>query len=220
MRRAGRVDTVSETGRVEAFSDGVFAIAITLLVLDLRVPARGVLEGHSLARALAEEWPSFAAYLVSFTVIGIIWVNHHAMFLLIRQVDRPTLFANLLLLLTISVLPFPTRLFAEYLTAGDDDARTAAAVYSATMVGMGLAFQGLWMSATRRPNLLHAPLDPAAVRRSQLRFGLGLVVYLGTVGTSFINAILTLAIHFAVAVYYCFNQLDDASGSAAQDSAD
>jgi uncharacterized membrane protein len=126
---------------VETFSDGVFAIAITLLVLDIAVPAREGSSTGRLANALAHQWPSYFAYLVSFLVIGIIWVNHHTVFVKVRVVDRYVLFANLALLLTISVIPFPTRLMAEYLTAGTD-AHTAAAVYSATMLAMG-QHQGL-----------------------------------------------------------------------------
>jgi uncharacterized membrane protein len=127
------------TGRLEAFSDGVFAIAITLLVLDLAVPARNRSEPGGLAAALGHQWPSYFAYLVSFLIIGIIWVNHHTVFDTVRLVDRPVLFANLALLLVVSALPFPTRLLAEYLTAGYDS-HVAAAIYSAAMLTMGLAF--------------------------------------------------------------------------------
>jgi uncharacterized membrane protein len=101
------------TSRLEAFSDGVFAIAITLLVLDLAVPPVTEAERDGLWAALGHEWPSYFAYLVSFLVIGIIWINHHTMLTLVERVDRPVLFANLLLLLTVSVIPFPTRLLAE-----------------------------------------------------------------------------------------------------------
>ena len=99
--------------RTEAFSDGVFAIAITLLVLDLAVPPLQESERDGLAAALGHEWPSYFAYLVSFLVVGIIWINHHTMLTLLERVDRPVLFANLMLLLTVSVIPFPTRLLAE-----------------------------------------------------------------------------------------------------------
>ena len=114
---------MSGSGRVEAFSDGVFAIAITLLILDLAVPPRASTPDGYLAAALGHEWPSYFAYLVSFLVIGIIWVNHHSVFARVRQVDRVVLFANLLLLLTVSAIPFPTQLLAEYLTGGAELAR-------------------------------------------------------------------------------------------------
>jgi uncharacterized membrane protein len=192
--------------RTEAFSDGVFAIAITLLVLDLVVPSRQEAAEGGLAHALAEEWPAYFAYLVSFLVIGIIWVNHHTMFDKVRQVDRPALFANLALLLVVSLIPFPTRLLAEYLTAGSAS-HVAAAVYSATMAAMGLAYATLWLVLTRSARLLHEGVDPLVGRMALRRFGLGNVFYLATIGLSFVNATVTLAVHAALAIYYCFDQL-------------
>jgi len=192
--------------RVGAFSDGVFAIAITLLVLDLGVPPREELREGGLAAALAHQWPSYLAYLVSFLIIGIIWVNHHTVFDKVRFVDRPVLFANLAVLLTTSVIPFPTHLLAEYLTAGSD-AHTAAAVYSATMLAMGLAYSGLWLAITRDAALLHEHIDAATSRAALRRFGLGNVFYLATIGLAFVSAIATLAVHGALAIYYCFDQL-------------
>ena len=198
---------MAEKNRVEAFSDGVLAIAITLLVLDLSVPARTTLHGRSLAAALGREWPSYLAYLVSFLVIGIIWVNHHAMFSLVHRVDRWVLFANLFLLLVVAAIPFPTRLLAEYLTGGSSDAHTAAAVYSATMVLMSLAFTALWLTLTRDVGLLHERLDAVASRAALRRFGIGLIVYAALVGLAFVSAVATLVGHGLLALYYCFDQL-------------
>jgi uncharacterized membrane protein len=192
--------------RIEAFSDGVFAIAITLLVLDLAVPPREDTAHDGLGGALAHQWPSYFAYLVSFLIIGIIWVNHHTMFDKVRLVDRPVLFANLVLLLVVSAIPFPTHLMAEYLTAGADS-HIAAAVYSATMFVMGLAFAGLWIAITRDARLLHEHIDSATSRAAIRRFGLGNVFYLVTIGLSFVSAIATLALHAVLAIYYCFDQL-------------
>lgn len=191
-------------GRLEAFSDGVFAIAITLLVLDLTVP-KGQPDG-GLWAALGREWPSYFAYLVSFLVIGIMWVNHHAVFEKVRTVDRAVLFANLLLLLFTSAIPFPTRLVAEYLTSRAD-ARVAMAVYSATMLASGLSYGTLWLVITRDAGILAPHLDRAAERAAIRRFGLGNVAYLATVGLSFLNPVATLAVHGAIAAYYCFDQL-------------
>jgi uncharacterized membrane protein len=200
------VEEHTSSQRLEAFSDGVFAIAITLLVLDLVVPAREEAATEGLWHSLLAEWPAYFAYLVSFLVIGIIWVNHHVVFAKVRQVDRSVLFANLFLLLTISVIPFPTRLLAEYLTAGSDS-HVAAAVYSASMLAMGSAFTVLWLVVTRDGRLLHESVDPTTSRAALRRFGLGNVFYLLTIGLSFVDAILTLAIHAALAIYYCFDQL-------------
>jgi len=195
--------------RTEAFSDGVMAIAITLLVLDLAVPTRDQLaKSHqSLAQALGQLWPNFFAFVVSFMVIGIMWVNHHAMFSMVRAVDRQILFANLFLLLIVSAVPFPTRLLAAYLTEGGADAHVAAAVYSLTMVAVSVAFITLWLAVTRRADLLMPGVDRAAARRSVIGFGAGLGAYSVTVVIAFISAPLTLLVHFGLAVYYCFNHL-------------
>ena len=207
------------SGRLQAFSDGVFAIAITLLVLDLAVPARDQVPEGRLGSALAHQWPSYFAYLVSFLVIGIIWVNHHTMFSMVNLVDRSVLFANLALLLLVSALPFPTRLLAEYLTAGAD-AHIAAAVYSTTMLAIGLAYSVLWITVTRDVGLLHEHVDPVAARAALRRFGLGNIAYLATIGLSFVNAIATLAVHGALALYYCFNQLATPHANQSTDGTD
>jgi uncharacterized membrane protein len=197
---------LTSTRRLEAFSDGVFAIAITLLVLDLTVPTKQQAADGGLSAALGRQWPAYAAYLVSFLIIGIIWVNHHTVFDNVRLVNRPVLFANLALLLFVSVLPFPTRLLAEYLTGGDDS-HIAAAIYSATMLAIGLAYGLLWLVITSNRGLLHRHINAAASRAALRRFGVGNVFYLATIGLSFISAIATLAVHGAIAIYYCFDQL-------------
>lgn len=192
------------TNRVEAFSDGVFAIAITLLVLDLRVPTA---ENESLAHGLAAEWPSYAAYAVSFLIIGIIWINHHAIFRTLRFADRPLLFANLALLGVVSAIPFPTRLLATYLDAGFDGS-IAAAVYGATMLAMSVCFSTLWLVATReRAALLYEQVDAAAARSTMGRFGLGLVAYAVAIALSFVSAVVALIVHGVIALYYCFDQV-------------
>ena len=198
------------TARLEAFSDGVFAIAITLLVLDLNVPAPDTLHDQTLLHALARQWPAYFAYLVSFLVIGIIWINHHAMCALARTVDRGTLFINLLLLLTVSVIPFPTRLLATYLTARHADSHIAAAVYAVTMVAMGVAFTLLFRAFTRDARTLHTPIPPSALRSAMRRFSVGGVLYLATIGLAFLNPIAMLASHALLAVYYSFDQLASA----------
>jgi uncharacterized membrane protein len=195
---------VSATGRLEAFTDGIMAIAITLLTLDLKLPPLG--PGQSLARALLDHWPSYLAYVVSFLVIGIIWVNHHAMFALIARVNRGVLFLNLLLMLMVATIPFPTAVFAEHLTdkAGS---HTAAALYSGLMVAMSLCFIALWRWVITHPALLHGHVDVEAARGTSRRFGLGIVIYLATVGLSFVNGFATLLAHLVIALYYSFDQL-------------
>src|SRR5690349_3629730 len=131
------------------------------------------------------------------------------MLTLVARVDRPVLFVNLVLLLTVSVIPFPTRLLAEYLL--EPGATVAAAIYSVTMLVMGMAFGGLWMIIARRPGLLHHPLDQITRRTTMRRFAAGQVFYAGAVGLSFVSAVAALALHGLLAVYYCFDQLTPGS---------
>jgi uncharacterized membrane protein len=199
---------MSETSRTEAFSDGVLAIAATLLVLDLAVPLRATLHGGSLATALAHEWPSYAAYTTSFVIIGVIWVNHHAVFDLIAHINRTALFLNLLLLMIVVTIPFPTRLLAEYLTEGSSNARTAALVYSLVMLTMSAAFAGLFAYIAHRPALLADGVDPVALRSSFARFSaVGLALYMGTVVVALFSAPLCLLAHLFIGLYYCFSQI-------------
>lgn len=132
--------------RVEIFSDAVIAIAITLLVLEL--PFDKVGHGE-LADALGDLWPSFAAYLISFVGIGLLWLHHHAIFSAIARVDRPLLLLNLLLLFATAFLPFPTALVGDYLHEGGEDARIAMAFYSANWLVMTLAIGAMWSHAIR-----------------------------------------------------------------------
>ena len=179
-------------GRLEAFSDGVFAIAITLLVLDLHVPVRGVGDG-TLAHRLGQEWPAYVAYVVSFSVIGIMWVNHHALCGLSEEISRRLVMANLLLLGITAALPFTTSLFAEYVQDAGNDGHLAAALYGASMFVVAIAFNVLARCVVPRP-----PLK---------RFSAGPVLYAGTIVLGFVSAPITLAAHGAIALYYAFDQL-------------
>lgn len=186
--------------RLEAFSDGVLAIAITLLVLNIHVPSPH--SPRSLATELGEQWPSYAAYLTSFLTIGIIWINHHAMFRRLQYVDHTIMTLNVLLLLTIGLLPFTTALAAEYVNESHGQ-HLAAAVYSGSFLLMSIAFV-----ATNRhilfakPRLHKVPL-PEQERRSILRRGLvGLAPYAIATALAPLSAYVTLAMCGAVAVYY------------------
>jgi len=193
---------VVSTSRTEAFSDGVFAIAATLLVLELRVPH---VEPGGLSSALLERWPSYATYVVSFLTIGIIWVNHHAVMERIRVVNRPLLFMNLLFLMAVAVIPFPTALLADYLREGHDE-RLAAAVYGGTMALMGVTFGVTWAYAVIS-GLLHENVDPDRARRSLWIFALGNPLYVLAIGASLLSARLGLAIYALLALFYMFDVL-------------
>src|SRR5262252_9980582 len=126
------------TGRAEAFSDGVFAIAITLLVLSLKLSGIGSVKDQLLAA-----WPQYFAYVVSFLTIGIMWMNHHTILAHVQRVDRPFLVINLLLLMGVVVIPFPTVLVAQHLTGMGGTA--AAVTYGLVMIAISLGFTGLWI---------------------------------------------------------------------------
>jgi uncharacterized membrane protein len=180
------------TSRLEAFSNGVFAIAITLLVLEIPVPH---VEGGGLADALLDQWPSYAAYVVSFATIGIIWINHHAVFGYVRRADRGLLFLNLHLLLWVTLIPWPTSLLAEYMLAGGQDERAAALVYALTMTLMGAAFGSLWLYLTGRSELV-------AARSRTRRFVIGTPIYAVSIGLALVSAPACLAVNALLAVFY------------------
>jgi uncharacterized membrane protein len=197
-----RGDTLN-TNRAEAFSDGVFAIAATLLVLELKVPH---VEPGGLSEALLERWPSYATYVVSFLTIGIIWVNHHAVMERIKNVNRPLLFLNLVFLMAVAAIPFPTALLADYLHAGHDE-RLASAIYGATMALMGISFGLIWAYAVLSDDLLDESVDPHRARRSLLIFAAGNPLYLLAIGVSLLSAELGLAIYALLALFYLFDVL-------------
>jgi uncharacterized membrane protein len=206
VRRAGTANLLAmTTGRLEAFSDGVFAVAITLLVLDIRPPAEAS-SADDLWRRLGDLWPHYAAYAVSFLVIGIVWVNHHAVMDLIARVDRQLAFLNLLLLMAVALIPFATALLADYLAHGGSPAHTAAAAYSAVISLMGIAFGALWIYASRDARLLVDGFPREDLPRITLRFVLGTPIYLGTIGVAFVSAPACLALHAALAIYYALSR--------------
>jgi uncharacterized membrane protein len=179
------------TSRTEAFSDGKDAIAATLLVLELKVPQ---VEPGGLADALLESWPSYATYVVSFLTIGIIWVNHHAVLDRIREVNRPLLFMNLMFLMAVAAIPFPTALLGDYLQAGHDE-RLAAVVYGGTMSLMGVTFGAIWAYEVLSDDLLHARVDRTRARRSLWIFAAGTPLYVLAIGASLLSATLALVIY-------------------------
>jgi uncharacterized membrane protein len=191
-----------DRSRLEAFSDGVFAVAITLLALDLAVAG----PGHGpLLDQLREHWPAFAAYLVSFLTIGIIWVNHHALVQNVAVVDRTLLFLNLLLLAFVVAIPFATATMAEYLLRGGQDAHVAAALYALVCEGMAIGFTAIF-EWTLHEGRTHQPVPGAARRTARWRFSIGLLVYLVALAVAFISAPATLMIIGVIAVYYVFER--------------
>jgi len=189
-------------GRTEAFSDGVFSIAATLLVLDLKVPAAN----GDLLSALAHLWPAYASYAVSFVTIGIIWMNHHTIFAHLRRVDRPLQVLNLVLLLLVALIPFPTSILATYLESGHDQA-AAGAIYGLVMTGMGVSFGSLWMYVLGHDALRTTIIPVARKRALLLRFAVGTPIYATGIALAFVSAKLSLLIYAALAVYYLIEPL-------------
>jgi len=198
--------STSSTNRLEAFSDGVFAIAITLLVLEIKVPDNDELHSAGgLWSALGHRWPSYIGYVLSFLVIGVMWINHHALFEYIRRVNRPLLIANLLLLMGVGFLPFPTAVLAEHLA--DPSTRSiATAFYGATLVFTSLTFNLLWWAGRRDSTLLSAELPQRGLQTITTRYAVALGCYLAATGIAFFSVWLSLSIHLVIVLWNGFSE--------------
>ncbi len=200
-----------DRSRLEAFSDGVFAVAITLLALDLTVAGP---TGHgSLTDQLHDKWPAFLAYLVSFFMIGIVWVNHHALVRSIAAVDRTLLFLNLVLLLFLVLIPFATATVADYLTKHDWDANVAMALYGGVFLGMSIGFGSIF-EWTLHGQRVYQPLPPDKHWPARARFVGGGLVYLVAIIVALINAVAAFVLIALVAVYYIVERTPAAPGGA------
>ena len=198
-RRAAQDQT--EIGRLQSFSDGVFAVAITLLVLNLVVPSLGdKATAQDLARALALGWPSYLAFVTSFGTILIMWVNHHAIVKLVRRADTLFVFANGFHLLHVTVVPFITALVARYLTT--PAASTACAVYAGGFAVGNLAYNGLWWSSAHRRRLLHPHVPQARVDQLTKSYLAGFPLYLVATALAFWNAYVSIALCFCLWVVW------------------
>lgn len=198
--RAERPDATIGKARIEAFSDGVIAVAITLLALDLHVPDPA--GTGSLAQHLGDQWPSYAAYVVSFLTIGIIWINHHAMLRRLVSVDHAIMVLNMVLLVAIGVLPFSTALMAQYLRAAYGQ-NLAAVVYGGSYLLMSVAFLAMQVHVlVSKQHLLQEHLT-ADLRRAVLRRNaVGVAPYaLATLG-GLLNPYITLSICAILALFF------------------
>jgi uncharacterized membrane protein len=192
-----------EKGRVEAFSDGVLAVAITLLVLDLKFDTGA--HHASVAHQLSADWPAFAAFGVSFFQIGVIWVNHHALLSAVARLDRISVFYNLMLLMFVCTIPFTTATYAGLLRSGGNDERAAVLLYGASMVGMSIGFS-LLLGRLVTKQLLTRALTPEQGRATRVRFGIGGLVYPATTALGLLWPPIMLVAYLAIAVYYMIDQ--------------
>jgi uncharacterized membrane protein len=187
---------VKETARVEAFSDGVFAIGITLLVLDLKTPS----ESPLLAGLLAQ-WPVYVAYLISFTFILIMWVNHHWMFQHIVRVDSSFMLLNGLLLLGITVVPFPTNVVAQYVLTSDQTVATA--LYSGWFFLIAIFFNLLWRYASHNGRLLSQDdVESGLAQVISDRYRWGPLAYFACLVLAFISVPASLGLNLVLAIFY------------------
>jgi uncharacterized membrane protein len=184
-----------ETARIEAFSDGVFAIAITLLILEIKVPGPTA----DLGRQLLRQWPSFVAFLISFAFIGIMWINHHRLFTHIRRANNTLMILNLLLLLGVTSVPYPTAVLAQHL--GQADQRTAALFYNGTYFVIAIFFNVLWGYANSA-HLLPAEADQTTARKISRQFALGPGSYLICLALTWVSVPLSLAVNLGLAIFY------------------
>ena len=185
------------TSRLEAFSDGVFAIAGTLLILELRVPT----DQPDLTRSLLELWPAYAAYLVSFLTIGIIWVNHHTLLEHCRRVDRRFLYLNLLLLISVGIVPFPTSLVDRYILS-ESGATAALVVYGIGALLIAVAFSGVFFYATHDARLVGDRAEARRIRAEGKLFPIGLFAYSVGIALSFVSPVASLVIYGLTALFY------------------
>jgi uncharacterized membrane protein len=188
-------------GRLHALVDGVFAIAVTLLVLDLPRPDGSDRLAHDLLHA----WPSYVAYLVSFVIVGVLWIEHHGMMSAVSYVNRRFLERTLVFLLFVSLIPWPTALAAEYVTDGGSAARTVAVLYAATMLLLSLAMTASWRYLLLHPELVAEPARPAfpaGARRSLIASA----VYVPALLLALVSPDASFALDAIVAVYFAVSR--------------
>jgi uncharacterized membrane protein len=187
----------SGTNRLEAFTDGVFAIAATLLILEITVDTSHT---NDLGSALLHLWPSYLAYVTSFITIGIIWMNHHTCVETIARVDRVFLFLNLLLLMTVAFLPFPTRLVAHYLQRPGE--QTAVYAYGATFVVMSIIYNVWWRYASTGCRLIGENVPESRVKAITQAFNPGVPIYALTLVVAVFSPLASVFLTFAIAAFY------------------
>ena len=187
-----------ETGRLEAFSDGVFAFAITLLVLYLKDPILS--GGGSLLQGLAAQWPEFFAFVTSFMTVLILWVGHHETFTYVVRTDRRFMFLNGFLLFFVTLTPFTTSLVADHILSSDSN--TAAAIYAGGFLLLGIAWNLLWRYAYSGRRLIAKDISAAEIRAFTGNFYVGPIFYVSAFVVAFINGIASVLLILAVAIFY------------------
>jgi len=199
LRRKRELKTGLSTARMEAFSDSIFAFAITLLVLNITIPEltrTQALDGHLLT-SLIQEWPKFLSYVMSFAIIGIFWVGHTIMFHYIKRSDRTLLWLNALLLMFIGFMPFPTNLLGKYAPE-----MTSVILYGATLMLAGIFFTSIWYYATKDRLLVDKSLSDIIVKKGMMVVITAPITYALAILLALINPLISLAIYVIVPILY------------------
>ena len=201
VRRSQNVAGLT-TGRITAFSDGVFSIAITLLVLNLQIP-KGITSLTDLLNRLQALWPNLMSYILSFVIIGIYWVAHHNMFHYIKRSNRMFLWINILLLMCVAFIPFPAGLLGQFSFVSQSSlAKVAEIIYACNLILTNLMLSLLWWYATSHHRLVDQDIDPHFVNTVNRRNMTAPVVYAASIGLSFLNVYLSLIVFFLFPLYY------------------
>jgi uncharacterized membrane protein len=206
-----------ETNRLEAFSDGVFAVAITLLVLNIKPPPDTKLGDMQLWSALLAQLPTMLAFVTSFATIGIMWINHHRLFNHIKRTDTGLMLLNLLLLLVIVFIPYPTALVAQQY-ALNPETHAAALLYSGTSVILAICFNILWRYAAYHNRLLGKDADTRAVKAISRQYLGGPLLYLIAFGLAFVNVAASIICILLLALFFALPPLKPRSLPASNDS--
>jgi uncharacterized membrane protein len=204
---------LSPSGRTEAISDAVFAIAITLLVLNLHVPdAADQKAAGGALQALLAEWPSYLSYLATFLTVAMAWMNHHALFARIRYVDEKLQWVNVGILLGICLTPFPNALVADALRSGlsSEAAKVATGAYGFVFMVSTIAWILTWDRLSRRPGLLRPPYTAAWARRERGRGIFGASLYAAGIGVAAISPLVAVGLFLFMALFFVWT----AQGSA------
>lgn len=190
----------NETVRMESFSDGVFAIDITLLIFQLKAPSlKSATSSYTLALALLQQWPNYIAYFVSFTTIFIIWLNHHRMYNVIQRSDVRFMFYNGLLLFLVSIIPFTTSLLADYINTPAH--QLSSILYMLLFMGISWTLYGMWNYASDNYRLLKRPAADVRIRTIRTSLIISTIIYAIAAGLSLVVPFFSILISLAMVVY-------------------
>ena len=196
-----QLDLAMSTTRIEAFSDGVFAIAITLLIIEIKVPDREMLHSHTLAYYIKQQWPKYLAYIFSFIVIGIYWANHHHFFKLFVKADHTFNLLNVFFLMAVAFLPFPTGVFGEFIS-DRLHRETAVSFYALGVFLPSFMWMVIWLYGSHKKRLTHPRLKPKFISKLTIIYIVSNIFYALAVVLSFFNMMASLIVIILLTLVY------------------